>query len=102
LGVCTGHRLADPILSGGRQPFSIVRVIQADRSEPVPAKLHAKCALGVTLEEVAESPVGQSSASNRPPLRLLELITVLRIVEEICEVGKQVEAVAQQEARRPD
>ena len=61
--------------------------------------LHADGALGVPLEEMAETPVGEPAAGRDAPLGLLELVAVLRVVEEVGEVREQVQAVAQQEAR---
>ena len=51
---------------------------------------------------MAEAPVRDSSAGGNPPLGLLELIAVLRIVQEVGEVGEQIQAVAKHETGRAE
>jgi hypothetical protein len=47
------------------------------------------------LEEMPESAVRCAAAGRRPPLRLLELVAMLRVIEKIREVRKQIQAVMQ-------
>ena len=101
LGVDRRHGLADLVLARGREPLPSRRPIEADGIEPITPHLHADGALGVSLEDMTQPPVGDSPARGHAALGLLELIAVLRVVEEIGEVRKQVQAVVQQEAGCP-
>ena len=74
--------------------------IQPHRVEPITPQLNADGALGVPLEEVAQTSVRDPAAGSDPALGLLELVAVVRVVEEVGEVRKQVQAVVQEEAGR--
>jgi hypothetical protein len=76
-------------------------VIQPDGVEPVAAQLHTNGAFGVPLVEVAKPPVSYTATGRRASLCLLELIAVLRVVEQVGKVREQVETVVQQERCRP-
>ena len=52
----------------------------------------------MSFEEVAETPVREPAAGSDTPLRLLKLVAVLWVVEEVREVRKQVQAVVKHEA----
>ena len=94
------HRLADFVLARRRQPLAVFRAIETDRVEPITPHLHADGALGVPLEEMTQPPVRDSAAGGDAALGLLELIAVLRVIEEVGEIREQVQAVVQQEAGR--
>ena len=51
-------------------------------------------------EEVAEPPVRHAAARGHAAFRLLELVAVRRVVEEVGEVRKEIHRVVQQERRR--
>jgi hypothetical protein len=55
----------------------------------------------VTFEEVTEAAVCEAAANGRPAFRLLELIAVLRVVQEVREVRKEIQTVVKDEACRP-
>jgi hypothetical protein len=75
-------------------------VIETNGIEPILSQLNADGALGVMLEEVTEPSIRDAPAGCGSALCLLELIAVVRIVEEIGEVRKQGDAVVQQIASR--
>jgi hypothetical protein len=75
-------------------------VYKPNRIKPVTAQLDTDGAFGMAFEEVTEAPIRQPAARRHPSLRLLELITTLVIVQKVCEIRKQVEAVVQDERVR--
>ena len=93
------HRLADLVPPRRRQALSGGGSIQADRIEPVMPHLYADGALCVALEKVSQSPGGDATAGGEPPLGLLELIAVVRIVEEVGEVREEIQAVVPMRCR---
>ena len=100
LGVDRRHGLTDLVLTRRREPLAARCPIEADGIEPVTPQLHADGALGVPPEEVAQPSVGDPAPGRHAAFSLLELITVLWIVEEVGEIGEQVQAVVQQESGR--
>ena len=98
LRIHAGHRLADLVLARRREALAAGSPIQAHRVQPVAPQLDADGTLRMSLEEVTQTPVRHAAAGGDPPLGLLELIAVLRVVEEVGEVGKQIQAVVKEEA----
>ena len=54
----------------------------------------------MSLKEMAETSIRQPPACRDPAFSLLELIAVLGVVEEVREVGKQIQAIVKEEAGR--
>src|SRR5688500_8856204 len=81
--------------SDGADALGRARVIQTERSaHRIVAHVYAKRVLGGLAADSQQTTVRQLRACRPAPLELLELIAVLRIVQEVGEVVKKLNAVA--------
>ena len=72
---------------------------QADARDVVVPDLNPDCVLHRAAGPLAEPPVVDRRAGHEPVIGLVKLIAVIRVVEKIGEVGKQIEVVADAEGR---
>ena len=100
LGESAGARLKHRVLPDRFQRPARDRVIQADVRDVVVAKLNADRILDSPARPATEPPVTQSCARDEAMIGLAELIAVLRVVEEVSEVGEQVQVVREAERRQ--
>ena len=98
LGIHARHRLTDFILTRRREALPRGGSIQANWIQPISSYLNANRAFRVSIEEMAETSIGDSTARRDSPLGLFELIAILRIIKEEREVGEQVQTVSKHEA----
>ena len=101
LRVDAHHGLPDLVLARRGEPPLRGRVIEADGGEPVASDLHAHGALGMAIEEVAEPAVRDRPPATKRSLGLLELVAVLRVVEEVGEVREERQLVPHHVRRGP-
>ena len=85
--------LIHPVLARRGEPLPLARGIQADAADAGDARLQAEGVFHVVSAPLSVPGVAGLEAENPAPVGLLELVAVRRIVEEVGEIGEEIQPV---------
>src|SRR5262249_30711804 len=93
LRIAGGAGLDDGVQPDRLEELTSLRVVQANGGDVVVPDLNAERVLHLAAQPMADTAMADFPSRDEPVIGLVELVAVDRIVQKICEVGKQIEIV---------